>query len=307
MGSLKLLKPMRLVLLFLLSTILLQVQAQQHNVKGLIQGTWHLTTSHTELEWHFQGRNKCTIDVAEDSLLILVFKNDTMLKITPRRYQSPDTALYIWEIKNDLIRFWLPNVKRRKQITKYLSVASLTNFELKIWQSLHDHSSVINSYAHLDLTFTKENNVQAEMLQKLYFGDWFITDNGIKNIKDFANSPLIKLQRDTHYLDTTSHLNSCKEVTHEYLNYRLLSISEIGEAAFHYVSDTITIKTQPCNPNGPQFESWTYPIGRSIDYSSTVTVFYKSRQIRLIQRDGTSTLFKFDRLGDTLILTKVSN
>jgi hypothetical protein len=293
--------------IFLFLVVSVYADAQQSHTKALLQGTWYLTNTHTELEWHFEGRNKCTIDVSEDSLLILVFKNDTMLKITPWRYQAPDTILYLWEIKNDLIYFWLPNVKRKKQLKKYMFIDDLTNFKLKIWESLDDHSSVINSSIHLDLTFTKENKEEAYLLQKRYFGEWFITDKSIKNMEDLTNSPLIKLHRNTHYIDTTTRLNPCKDITHKYLDSRLLIISDIGKAGIDYRSDTIALTPPPCSPSHSIYESWIYPKGRSIDHSATVIIFYKSRQLRLTLTDSTSSLFKFERVGDHLILIKQEN
>jgi hypothetical protein len=293
---------MRLIGLFFLAVTLIPSSAQQYK-KDLLQGTWHLTETYIELEEYYTGRNQCTNEVAKDSLLTLVFKNDTMLKIQSWKYGASDTALYLWEAEDNLIHFWLPNVKKKKQFLKFMYLGALTNFKLNISESLDDHSSFINSYVHLKMTFTKENKEEAYFLQKLFFGDWFISDKRIKDIEDLVNSPLIKLQRRTLYLDTTSSLNPCKEITHQYLNYRLLTISDIGEAAIDYGSDTLVSNPAPCTLRSYETSS-VYSRGIPNDYTATVTIFHKSQKIRLTSKYGSSALYKYDRVGDYLILVK---
>ena len=287
---------MRLICLFLLTSSLFHANAQ--DTKDMLQGTWHLTSTRTELY------NSCTYEVSEHFTQILVFKNDTLLRIFPWRSKPNDTTLYVWEIEDEKIRLWLPNLHRKKQPPKYISISSLTNFKLTTSQSLYDRTSVINSFIDVSMTFTKENKSEKYMLGRMFFGDWFITDKQINTFEDLINTPVIKLQRDTHYLDTTSELNPCNDTTHNFLHYRFLSISDIGVAAIDFNYNTLIVTPPPCTRRAYEASMYTKSIPIDHKYSYTITVFHRRRELRFSPEYGPSTLFKFDRLGDTLILIK---
>lgn len=295
------LKRLGLLLLLFVSVI---VNAQQRHTRELLQGTWFLTSVNIEPLFYYPGRDYCTTDLEADSLLSLEFKRDTLLKIRHLKYSKNDTTLFIWEMTERIIKLWDPNIKRKKQRPKYFHISSLSNFELEITESIHDYSSVLTSPIHNKMTFEKSDERLKYGLQRFYYGDWFITNAKIRNFETLVNLQTIKLQRDTVYLDTTTHLNSCDIEEYKLLEYRLLSISAMGQCRLIQNHDTIQNSVPLCNPNGARFEDWTYPHTAVKTNSAKIIIYQKSREIAITMSDNTSHLFKYERIGQYLLLIK---